>query len=149
MIVATPDLAGRLVGKRLTGRHFAGSGRIRLCDVLFGWGLGHELLGGFESVGWEHGYGDLVAEPDPASVRPLAWWPRTGLALADAVSPDGGAVAVAPRTILRRQLEYAVDLGFEPIMSSELEFTVFAETPASLHAKGYSGLQLHREHSHP
>src|SRR5690348_4378491 len=80
VIVATPDLAGRLVGKRLTARHFASSQGARTCDVVLGWGLGHELLDGFESVGWEHGYGDLVLRPD-GDLRPLAWWPRTALVM--------------------------------------------------------------------
>lgn len=149
VIVATPDLAGRLVGKRLTGRHYAAAAKTRTCDVVFGWGLGHELLDGFATVGWEHGYGDVVCKPDPAAMRRLAWWPRTALVMADAERPDGSAVDVAPRTLLRRQVQRAHELGYEPLMTSELEFTVFAENSTSLREKGYANLALHRADLHP
>lgn len=149
VIVATPDLAGRLVGKRLSARHFRDSGQARTCDVVFGWGLGHELLEGFATVGWEHGYGDLISRPDPTALRPLAWWPKTALVMADAVRPDGTPLAIAPRTVLRRQVERARELGYEPLITSELEFTVYAETHQSMRAKGFAALALHREELHP
>ena len=49
-IVAVPDMAGRLVGKRLDARFYESHGHdgVRTCDVVFGWGIGHELLDGFE-----------------------------------------------------------------------------------------------------
>ena len=149
VIVATPDLAGRLVGKRLSARHFRESGEVRMCDVVFGWGIGHELLDGFASVGWEHGYGDVISQPDPAAVRPLAWWPKTALVMADAVRPDGTPLAVSPRTVLRRQVERARELGYVPLIASELEFMVYAETPESLLEKRFAALSLHREELAP
>lgn len=149
VIVATPDLAGRLVGKRLSARHFQDSGKVRTCDVVFGWGLGHELLDGFATVGWQHGYGDVISQPDPTALRPLAWWPKTALVMADAVRPDGTPLAVAPRAVLRRQVERARELGYEPCVTSELEFTMYAETQQSLLEKGFAALALHREELHP
>lgn len=149
VIVATPDLAGRLVGKRLSARHFRESGKARMCDVVFGWGIGHELLDGFAGVGWEHGYGDVISQPDPAALRPLAWWPKTALVMADAIRPDGTPLAVSPRTVLRRQVERARELGYASLITSELEFMVYAETPESLLEKGYAALSLHRQELHP
>src|SRR5262250_2947825 len=91
VIVAMPDLAGRLIGKRIDAAHYRAThgAPVRTCDVVFGWGIGHELLDGFNSIGWEHGYGDVLAEPDPATLRPLAWWPGTALLIADAVRTGG------------------------------------------------------------
>lgn len=149
VIVATPDLAGRLVGKRLTARHFAEARTTRVCDVVFGWGLGHELLEGFEQVGWDHGYGDLVCRPDSDQHRVIAWWPRTALVMADVVHEDGRSVAFAPRSILRSQVERAHSLGLSPLVASELEFTLFAESTESLRAKGWAALALHRDELHP
>jgi glutamine synthetase len=148
VIVATPDLAGRLVGKRLTARHYASAQGARTCDVVFGWGLGHELLDGFEHVGWDHGYGDLVLRPD-GEPRTLAWWPRTALVMADVVDDDGAPVAFSPRRILARQVERARTLGFEPLVASELEFTLFAETAETLEARSYATPALHRHQLHP
>ncbi len=149
VIVAMPDVAGRLVGKRLSARHFRESGKVRTCDVVFGWGIGHELLDGFASVGWEHSYGDIIGQPDSDTIRPLAWWPGTALVMADAVRPDGTSLAVAPRTVLRRQVEGARVLGYDPFITSELEFTVYAETQQSVREKGFAALALHREELHP
>lgn len=149
--VVTPDLAGRLVGKRLPLRQFLESGRdgLRACDVVFGWGIGHELLDGFSSIGWDRGYGDVVLQPDLTTLRPLGWWPKTAVVVADAVRDDGAAFPLAPREILRRQIKAAADLNLTALVASELEFTVFDETAASLRAKGYAALQLHRSELHP
>lgn len=151
VVIATPDLAGRVVGKRLGARHVR-ERRVdatRLCDVIFGWGIGHELLDGFETVGWERGYGDVVARVDGQSLRRLAWWPTTELVLADPFAPDGSPFPVAPRAILRRQLERLEAAGFGATVASELEFTLFRETQASLVAKEYTGLTLAQERLAP
>ncbi len=151
VIVATPDLAGRLVGKRLTTHHFVNThtSGVRTCDVVFGWGLGHELLDGFQSVGWEQGYGDFISRPDLNTLRPLAWWPRTALVLGDAFHPDGSTVSVSPRAILRQQIEHAQSVGFHPWVVSELEFTLFNETSTTLQEKGYTNLRLLQTELHP
>lgn len=149
IIVATPDLAGRLVGKRLSARHFQASGSVRTCDVVLGWGIGHELLDGFDTIGWAHGYGDVISRPDMATLRPLTWWPGTALVMADALRPDGTPLAVAPRTILRRQVDRAREMGYEPFVTSELEFTLYAETPQTLRRKGFAALDLRHEELHP
>lgn len=149
--VVTPDVAGRLVGKRLPLRQFLESGRdgLRTCDVVFGWGIGHELLDGFSSIGWDRGYGDIVLRPDLTTLRPLGWWPKTAVVMANAVRDDGAAFPLAPREILRRQVEAAADLNLTALVASELEFTVFDESAATLRAKGYAALQLHRAELHP
>lgn len=148
-VVATPDLAGRLVGKRITAEHYRHhSDGIKTCDVVLGWGLGHELLDGFKSVGWQHGYGDIRCRPDKGAERTMAWWPDTTLVMADAVQGDE-LVSIAPRTILRRQAEAAEALGFGPWVASELEFTVFDESAASLSSKGFVGLTPHGAQLHP
>ncbi|MEJ7690800.1 MAG: glutamine synthetase family protein [Nocardioidaceae bacterium] len=60
-----------------------------------------------------------------------------------------GSRAVRARSILRRQAEAAEDIGLAPWMASELEFTVFDETPGSLVDKGYTGLRPHGAELHP
>jgi glutamine synthetase len=116
---------------------------------VFGWGLGHELLDGFGDIGWDHGYGDLVCRPVADRPRPIAWWPATGLVMADVVQEDGSPVPFAPRAILKRQVERAARLGLTPVVASELEFTLFAETNASLRKKGWAVPTLHRDELHP
>lgn len=150
-VVAVPDLAGRLVGKRIDAPfyHRSASRGVRTCDVIYGWGIGHELLDGFGSVGWDHGYGDVLAVPDERTLRELAWWPRTALVMADAVADNGAPLAIAPRQILAAQLQRAATLGYSTMIASELEFTVFDETPQSLDDKGYVQLRTHGRNLHP
>ena len=50
-------------------------------------------------------------------------------------------VAVAPRTVLARQVERARNAGFEPLGASELEFFVFRESYESAGAKGFTNLE--------
>ncbi|WP_320671340.1 glutamine synthetase family protein [Patulibacter defluvii] len=146
VIVATPDMSGRLLGRRHSAAHYAASAAraVQTCDIVLGWGLEHELLDGFATIGWEHGYGDLRLVPDPATLRPLGWAPRTGIVLADVTDLDGHDLAIAPRTLLRQQLERAREAGYEPRVTSELEFYVFAETPEQLAAAGHRPPTPHR-----
>ena len=51
--------------------------------------------------------------------------------------PGDALVAVAPRTILKRQLERAAAAGFVPMGASELEFFILRETYESAQQKGF------------
>ena len=55
----------------------------------------------------------------------------------------GELVEVAPRTVLRRQVEAAAALGFLPMVASEIEFYLFHDTYDEAHAKGYRDLRPH------
>ena len=47
---------------------------------------------------------------------------------------------IAPRSVLRRQIERANALGFSPMMATELEFYVLKESYDDAHQKGFSNL---------
>jgi glutamine synthetase len=59
----------------------------------------------------------------------------------DVESFEGEPVAIAPRTILRRQVERARKLGLEPKTASELEFFLFRDTFEQAAAKRYQDLE--------
>jgi glutamine synthetase len=144
VVTALPDLYGRLVGKRIVGRYFLEEvveHGMHVCDYLLACDMEMEPTPGYAFTSWETGYGDLKAVPDLASLRRAAWLPRTALVLCDAVGEeDGRAVAVAPRSILRRQLERLEGAGFAAKMGSELEFFLFRDGYAQARAKGYRDL---------
>jgi glutamine synthetase len=50
-------------------------------------------------------------------------------------------VSVAPRSILRRQVDRAAALGFDVMAASELEFFLFSDSYRDAHAKSYADLQ--------
>src|SRR4029079_9015466 len=69
---------------------------------------------------------DLAAMPDVRSFPPLEW--RPGVArLACDVYVEGEEWPYCPRTILRRQLERAAELGYEFKSGAELEYFLVRE----------------------
>ncbi len=128
VIVAFPDLQGRPVGKRVTGPYFLDHvlhHGIEVCDYLLACDVDMEPLPGYDTFGWESGYGDLRAVLDPPTVRALPWQPGSALVLCDLVTMDGAPVEVSPRQILRRQIERMAARGLEVRCATELEFYLF------------------------
>lgn len=144
VIAAFPDLYGRLMGKRLTGEffldHTARDG-MHACDYLFTVDLPMEPVPGYRYANWEEGYGDFHAAPDLDTLRVATWLDKTALVLCDAYDDRTQSwVPVAPRSVLRGQLEQAAALGYSAVGASELEYYIFNETYAGARAKHYSGL---------
>src|SRR6516162_9672630 len=108
LIVAFPDMFGRLVGKRLTAHHFLDSviqKGTHACNYLLTVNQEMEPLPGFSFANWEKGYGDFELKPDLSTLRAVPWQTATALVFCDLVHPDGRLVEEGPRTVLRRQLE--------------------------------------------
>jgi glutamine synthetase len=144
VVVAFTDMQGRLMGKRVHGEFFVeqsiGEHGVEACDYLLADDMEMEPTPGYELANWEEGYGDFVLQPDPATLRRIPWLEATALVLADVAAHDGSPVAPSPRQVLKRQVERARALGFEPMFGSELEFYLFRETYAEAHAKRYQDL---------
>jgi glutamine synthetase len=111
------------------------------CDVIFGWDLGDVLYDNAEVTGWHTGYPDAHAVLDPSTLRPIPWEPGVVAMLADFRDGSGNAHPACPRSLLRRVLDRARDMGYAPKCSAEFEFFLFRETPASLRQKGFRGLE--------
>ncbi len=79
-----------------------------------------------------NGYPDITAAPDLATLRLVPWHEATALVLCDFHRPEGGPIPISPRTVLRRVVERARAMGFEPMCGIELEFYVLRETPGSV-----------------
>jgi glutamine synthetase len=140
VITALPDLYGRLVGKRITGHFFldeVAAHGMHVCDYLLACDMEMDPTPGYAFTSWDTGYGDLHATPDLATLRRAAWLPRTALVLCDASRDDHAPVAVAPRSVLRRQLARAAERGLHPQMGSELEFFLFRDDYEAARAKRY------------
>jgi glutamine synthetase len=72
----------------------------------------------------------------------IPWLEKTALVLADAVVEETGElVPVAPRSVLRRQVERCAERRLRPKMATELEFYVLAETYEEAQAKGFADLR--------
>lgn len=88
---------------------------------------------------------DMLARPDPSTFQILPWRSEEQVArmFCDIVTPDGAAFEGDPRTVLKRNLQKASDLGYTFYVAPELEFFYFADAgpePQVLDRGGYFDL---------
>lgn len=143
VIAAMVDMQGRLVGKRFHAAHFIDGGHeeTHCCNYLLATDLEMATVQGYAATSWSAGYGDYTMKPDLSTLRRIPWAEGTALCMVDVLDHHTHEpVAHAPRAILRRQVERARALGFEPMMATELEFFLFQQSYAALHDGGYRGL---------
>src|SRR4029077_11963431 len=143
VIIAIADLQGRLMGKRLTGPYFLDhvDEGLHACDYLLAMDVDNEPLPGFKFSNWGTGYGDMHGHPDLSTIRRLPWLEKTALILCDVETMGGKPVDVAPRQILRRQVERARKLGVHPKTGSALECYLFKDSSEQAAEKDYRNLQ--------
>lgn len=145
VIVAFTDLYGRLVGKRLDAEFFLEEGvkkGTHACDYLLTVDMEMEPVPGYRFASWEKGYGDVHLAPDLGTLRRVTWLPGTALVICDVrdVRPDK-ETDVAPRNILRRQVEKARSMGLTAMAASELEYYLLRTSYRDAAAMGYKGIQ--------
>jgi len=148
VLAAFPDLQGRLMGKRVTGHHWlehvAGPEGFEACNYLLAVDVDMAMVAGYRYANWDRGYGDLRAVPDLTTIRIVPWLDKTALVVCDVVDVDTAEpIEVAPRQILRRQVERAAAAGYSVMCGSELEFFLFRESFEEAFAKGYRDLTPH------
>ncbi|HYH13462.1 MAG TPA: glutamine synthetase family protein, partial [Thermomicrobiales bacterium] len=111
------------------------------CTYLLATDMEMNTPEGFGALNWESGYGDYLARPDWDTLRVIPWLDRTALVLCDAVDETrDDLVEVAPRSVLRHQIERAEAMGFTPKMSTELEFYLLRESFEEVEQKRHSGV---------
>lgn len=144
VIVAVPDLQGRLQGSRLSVEHFLNhvvTEGFGACVYLLANDVEMDTGPGYAIDAWESGFGDFVLHPDPTTLRFPPWDPGTAQFVADASWPGAGPVDVAPRQVLRERLEELAELGLRAYAGTELEFLVFQETYQDAWERAYQGLR--------
>ena len=121
VIVAVPDVFGRLVGKRVTGQFFldcVAEHGTHGCNYLLTVDIEMEPMSGFKLANWEKGFGDFALRPDLSTLRVLPWLPATALVLCDFRQPNGKPVEEAPRRLAparpRKREPERVRAGWQP-----------------------------------
>jgi glutamine synthetase len=147
VLMVFPDLQGRLVGKRTTGRFFLQSvadAGTENCDYLIACDMDNNPVSGYRFTSYEQGYGDMLARADWNTVRLIPWVEKTAMIMCDLLNVNTGElIEVAPRSILQRQVDEAAAMGLLPMVASEIEFYLFHDTYDEAHDKGYRGLRPH------
>jgi glutamine synthetase len=136
------DVDGVLRGKYVSVDKFwaAEDAGLGFCDVIFGWDIGDVLYDNVKFTGWHTGYPDAHATIDQETFRLIPWEPGSAFFLMDLVDKDGKPLPIAPRQLLQRVVQQAVEKDYKPHFSAEYEFFFFRETPQSLREKHFHDL---------
>ncbi|MEK6271198.1 MAG: glutamine synthetase family protein [Actinomycetota bacterium] len=143
VVTAFTDMQGRLFGKRIQVEYFLDEvveEGIEGCNYLLALDMEMDPIPGYEMANWEDGYGDFAIAPDMATLRRIPWLDRTALVICDVANHDGSPVVASPRQVLIAQYERAAEMGYTPMMASELEFYLYKESYAEAYEKDYKDL---------
>ena len=144
VIVAFTDHYGRLHGKRLDASFFitdAAEAGTHGCDYLLTVDMEMTPVSGFAYSNWEGGYGDFHMVPDMATLRVADWLPTTAIVLCDLVDDaTHELVPIAPRSMLRKQIERLESVGLTAMAASELEYYMYEESYREAADNGFSDL---------
>jgi glutamine synthetase len=164
VLVMFTDHFGRFMGKRFDAEFFVADiahQGTHACNYLLTVDMEMNPAPGFRFANWERGYGDFHLVPDLATLRVASWLDKSALVLCDVEDENSHKLtAVAPRTLLRRQIDAAAALGYSALAASELEYYLFANSykdadrrrfqelePVGWYIEDYHMLQGSREES--
>jgi glutamine synthetase len=133
VMIGVPDMGGRLKGKEVDAAAFVRTwpSGIEACAYILATDADMNAIPGFELTSWEHGYGDFALIPDEHTIRRLGYLEGTALVLADPADHEHVPVEVAPRHILRTQLDRLTSLGYDVRVGLETEFVLYEDTEHS------------------
>ena len=142
--IAFTDIDGILRGKYISIEKFLSviESGTSFCDVIFGWDAGDVTYDNINFTGWHSGYPDCPARLDASTFRKIPWEDELPFFLGEMIQHDGQPSPVCPRQLLKKILATAESEGFSPVFAQEFEWFNFAETPQTIHDKGYKNLQL-------
>ena len=130
VIAGFTDHYGRLMGKRFDAEMFVdeiAKGGGHACDYLLTVDMEMDPVPGYSFANWELGYGDVHMVPDLGTLRLASWLDKTAFVVCDVRSEKThDYVAVAPRSILRRQVDLAKSGGFDAFAATEVEHYLFS-----------------------
>jgi len=145
VLTVFPDIYGRLMGKRITGHYFVNDvlqHSVHACDYLLACDMEMDPVPGYAFTSWATGYGDFRLVPDLSTLRRASWLEDTAIVLCDILNEEEDVpVAVAPRNVLKQQLDIAQSLGYTVMGASELELYVFNDSFEEARAKNYHDLE--------
>ena len=144
IIMAAPDMQGRLQGKRVMPRYFMdhiATGALEGCAYLLATDIECQPIPGYDFMSLDKGFGDFALKPDFSTLRLATWDSGAAIILCDIdLLPDHQPARMAPRTILKHQLERLKNLGLTASAATELEFILFKDSYETAWDKAYRDL---------
>ncbi|MFN2644266.1 MAG: glutamine synthetase family protein [Burkholderiales bacterium] len=145
VVTGFTDHYGRLLGKRFDAEMFVediAAHGAHACDYLLTVDMEMEPVPGYKFANWELGYGDFHLVPDMKTLRRASWLEKTALVICDVKDEKThDLVGVAPRSILRRQVEAARKTSFQAFAATELEHYLFRTSYREASQKRYQDLE--------
>jgi glutamine synthetase len=145
VVAGFTDPYGRLVGKRFDAEMFVEEiceGGAHACDYLLTVDMEMEPVPGYRFANWALGYGDVHLVPDLATLRIASWLEKSALVLCDVKDEKTHApVDVAPRSILRRQIDSLSALSYRGFAATELEHYLFRTSYRDAARQGFRDLE--------
>jgi glutamine synthetase len=144
VLVCLVDMQGRLMGKRFHAKHFISEGHkeTHCCDYLLATDLEMGTPDGYAATSWEDGYGDYTMKPDLTTLRKTPWLDGTAMVICDVLDHHTHEeVTHSPRAILKKQIKRLQEMGFDPIMATELEFFLFEKSFKEIQENGFRELR--------
>jgi glutamine synthetase len=143
ILLAAPDMQGRLQGKRVMPKFFFDSvtqDSAEGCAYLLATDIECAPVAGYALTSWEKGYGDFVFAPDFSTLRLAPWQKGAAIILCDIELFGHQPAAMAPRTMLKTQLARLAGRGLTAYAATELEFILFRTSYEDAWTSGYRNL---------
>ncbi len=145
VVVAFPDMQGRLQGKRIHAQFFLDTvltDGTEGCNYMLAVDVDMNTVDGYAISSWERGYGDMEFVLDLSTLHLEPWLPGTAAVMCDLVWLDAQhtPVAESPRAVLGRQVAKAAERDLVAFAGTELEFIVFNNTFEDAWDRRYLGL---------
>ncbi len=134
------DIDGVLRGKYMSKDKFLASleNGFSFCNVVLGWDSKDQLYDNTVYTGWHTGYPDAAVRIIPQSCREMPFEDNMLFFIGEFADE---AAEICPRNLLKRVIQRAQDMGFDPFAALEYEFFMFNETPESAREKNFRNLE--------
>ncbi len=146
VVVAFTDHYGRLMGKRVDAEYFLDSvcnAGTHGCDYLMTTDMAMEPVAGYDYANWELGYGDFHMVPDLGTLRIASWLEKTAMVLCDLYNEKSHQrEAIAPRSILKKQIKELQNQDLNCFAASELEYYLLENSYKQAFEQHYQDLKL-------
>ena len=125
--VAIVDIDGVLRGKLMHKEKFISvlESGFGFCEVVFGWDMMDKDYDNVTITGWHTGYGDFDASIAFETFRTVPWEDDIPFVLADFGKKEGKDLPVCPRSLLKKVIAQAKEMGYLPMFSQEFEWFNF------------------------
>jgi glutamine synthetase len=143
VVMAAPDMQGRLQGKRVMPKFFCETVSVDSaegCSYLLATDIECNPVSGYALTSWDKGYGDFVFVPDLDTLRRAPWQHGAAIVLCDIELLDHTPAAMAPRNMLKKQLGRLAERGLTAYAATELEFILFRTSYEDSWKSGYRDL---------